>query len=143
MKMFLGLFLVFVFGLTGNAQNKKLHSKVPADKQNTILAVVLSDLASKDVCGKPEWAEKEVYVGSIIKRQFANNEMQLSGFVLKAADDTRTYINLDSDYIDGRAASASSDLSDFLTKGRHIKVWVYRCRRILYAYRIKEVLRSK
>ncbi len=135
--------MIFVFGLTGNAQNKKSHSKIPADKQNTILAAVLSDLASKDVCGKPEWTEKEVYVGSIIKRQFDNNELTLNGFVLRAKDDTRTFINLDSDYIAGQAASATSDLSDFLTKGRHLKVWVYRCRRILYAYRINEVLRSK
>ncbi len=132
--------MVFVFVLTENAQNKKLHSKVPADKQNTILAVVLSDLASKNECPDPE---KEIYTGSIIKRQFKDNEMQLNGFVLRADDDTRTFINLDSDYIAGRAASAISDLADFLTKGKHIKVYVYRCRHILYAYKIKEVLKSK
>jgi hypothetical protein len=141
--MFLGLFLVCVFCFSVSGQTKKTRPKIPAHKQNTILASVLSNLADTSVCGDTKNTEKETYAGMVIKRQFDANEVQLSGFVLRDAKDRRTFINLDAKYISERAESASSDLSDFLTKGRRVKVWAYRCGRIFYAYKITEIIRKK
>lgn len=126
-----------VFCLSVSGQKKKTLPKIPAHKQNTILASVLSNLADTSVCGDPKNTEKETYDGMVIKRQFNANEVQLSGFVLRDAKDRRTFINLESEHIASVAASASSDLSNFLIKGRRIKVFVYKCRRILYAYKIQ------
>ncbi len=112
---------------------KRRKSSHPA--KDTILFEVLKKLAGENACGAKADAT-ETYVGTVLKRDFAEDEVQLSGFVLRTAGDNREYINLDSDYISGRAASASSDLSDWLIKGRKMKVYVYRCRRILIAYKI-------
>jgi hypothetical protein len=130
------LLLILILGLIVSAQTKRRPRTKSVVPKNSILAVILPQLSTPEICGSPEWAEKEVYSGSIIKRDFDDSEMLLSGFVLRDAKDDRTYINIDTEHVSGLAASASNDLADFLTKGRRIKVWVYRCRRILYAYKI-------
>lgn len=127
---------LFIFSLIGFGQSKKFPR---TDKQNTIIAEVVKKLAEPIVCGSPEWAEKDFYSGTIVKRNFDKSQFKLSGFVLRDKRGRRTFINLDTDYIDGLAASASSDLSDFLLVGRPIKVWAYRCRKILYAYKISSI----
>lgn len=106
---------------------------------NTILYEVLKNLAAKDVCGVAEPDGKEIYSGLIVKRLFNDSEIALNGFVLADAKDRRTFINLDDDYISGRAASASRDLSDYLIKGVSVKAFVYRCGRTYYAYKIQPI----
>ncbi len=125
---------ISVTALTEAAPTKK-KGKSSHPAKDTILFEVLKKLADENACGAAADATK-TYVGTVVKRDFAEDEMQLSGFVLRTAGDGREYINLDAEYISGRAASASSDLSDWLIKGRKMKVYVYRCRRILYAYKI-------
>ena len=109
------------------------------DKQNTIVAAVVKKLAEPTVCGKPEWAEKEFYVGTIVKREFDESQLKLKGFVIRDKSDNRSYINLDTAFIASLAASASSELADFLVVGRPIQVWAYRCRRIVFAHRISSL----
>jgi hypothetical protein len=69
---------------------------------------VLKDLADEDVCGAKADAS-EVYSGIVVKREFAEDEMRLSGFVFRMEKDKRVFINLDYEHISGLAASASSD----------------------------------
>ncbi len=128
------LLVILIFSVSITAQTKqKRKSSHPA--KDTILFEVLKDLAGENVCGAKANAT-ETYAGTVLKRNFAEDELQLSGFVLRTAGDNREYINLDSDHISGVAASASGDLRDWLIKGRKMKVFVYRCRRILYTYKI-------
>ncbi len=136
-KICFTIVLVLLFGLSVVAQTKRKPAAKKAVEPDTILAVVLSDLAPDTVCGEPEWAEKESYIGTVIKRQFDDSELHLSGFIIRDAKDQRTFINIDTDHVSGLARSAPEELSSFLTKGKRVKVWVYRCRRILYAYKIK------
>jgi hypothetical protein len=136
-KICFTIILVLLFGLSVIAQTKRKPVAKRAVEPDTILAVVLSDLAADTVCGKPEWAEKESYIGTIIKRQFDDSELQLSGFVIRDVKDRRTFINIDTDHVSGLARSAPEELSSFLKKGKRVKVWVYRCRHILYAHKIK------
>ena len=103
--------------------------------KNTILFEVLKNLADENVCGAKA-DSSETYVGKVLKRNFAEDELRLNGFVLLVAGDKHIYINLDEEHISGLAASASSDLTDWLIKDRKLKVFVYHCRRILYAYKI-------
>ena len=124
--------LIFSFSLSAQTKQKR---KVSHSSRNTILFEVLKNLADEDVCGA-DADSSETYIGTVIKRDFAEDEMRLSGFVLRLADDNREYINLDFEHISGLASSASSDLRDWLIKGRKIKVSAYRCRRILYAHKI-------
>lgn len=113
----------------------KERKKTSHPSEDTILYEVLKELAEEDVCGtKPDGSE--IYIGTVVKREFAKDEMRLSGFVLRMEKDKRIFVNLDYEHISGVAASASSDLSDWLIKDRKVKVNVYRCRRILYAYKI-------
>ncbi|MDQ3713533.1 MAG: hypothetical protein M3388_15105 [Acidobacteriota bacterium] len=129
------LVIILIFSVSLSAQTKqKRKSSHPA--KDTILFEVLKDLADENVCGAKA-DSTETYFGTVLKRDFAEDELQLNGFVLRTAGDTRQYINLDSDHISGLAALASSDLRDWLIKGRKMKVFVYRCRRILYANRIE------
>jgi len=128
----LAMILICSVSLSAQIKQKRKTSHPPRD---TILFEVLKNLAHADVCGaKADSAE--TYVGTVLKRDFAEDEMRLSGFVLRTARDNREYINLDYDHISGVAASATSDLRDWLIKGRKMKVFVYRCRRILTAYKI-------
>ena len=124
--------LIFTISLPAQVKKQKATSHPAKD---TILYEVLKNLADEDVCGT-EADAKEIYVGTVVKREFAEDEMRLSGFVLRMQKDERLFVNLDYEHISGLAASASSDLSDWLVKNRKIKVYVYRCRRILYAYKI-------
>jgi hypothetical protein len=136
-KIYFTIALLLLLGLNGTAQTKRKSVAKKPVEPDTILAVVLSDLAPNTVCGEPEWAEKESYIGTIIKREFDDSELHLSGFVIRDAKDQRTFINIDTEHVAGLARSAPEELSSFLTKGKRVKVWVYRCRRILYAHKIK------
>jgi hypothetical protein len=133
-KYIFPLVVILIFSVLLSAQTKQKR-KLSHPPRDTILFEVLKNLADKDVCGaKADSAE--TYIGTVLKRDFAEDEMRLSGFVLRTARDNREYINLDYDHISGAAASATSDLRDWLIKGRKMKVFVYRCRRILIVYKI-------
>lgn len=133
--MYLMRFTVMVAILSVPAFSQSVAKKTSHPSKNTILFEVLRDLAPVDVCGgEPD--SREIYAGTVMKRDFSEDETRLSGFVLRSSDDSRQYVNLDFEYISGRAASASSGLADWLIKGRKLKVFVYRCSRILYAYKI-------
>lgn len=125
---------VLIFAVSLSAQTNQ-QKKTNHPSKDTILYEVLNKLADQDVCGaKADSAE--VYTGTIVKRTFTENELNLSGFVLRMQKDKRAFVNLDYEHISGLAASASNDLSDWLIINRKVKVYVYRCRRILYAYKI-------
>jgi hypothetical protein len=128
---------VIVFCLSSSAQNRSKKSSHPAS--DTILFEVLKKLSGENICGAAA-DSSDTFVGTVVKTNFADDELRLNGFVLQLTGDKRIFVNLDEEYISGRAASASSDLSDWLVKGRRIKVWTYRCRRILYAHRILGLL---
>jgi hypothetical protein len=132
-KVFL-LLLIMLFSLSLVAQTKQ-KKKTSHPSKNTILFEVLKKLADQNVCGTKADSVED-YIGIVQKRDFADDELHLAGFVLKTKGDKRQYINFDSEYISSLAASAMSDLSDWFIVGRKIKVSVYRCRRILYAYKI-------
>lgn len=117
-----------------SAQSKN-QNKTSHPSKDTILYEVLKDLADENVCGTKADAS-EIYSGTIVKREFAEDEVRLSGFVLRMEKDKRIFVNLDFEHISDLAASASSDLSEWLIKDRKVKVYVYRCRRILYAHKI-------
>lgn len=89
------------------------------------------------VCVKPEWAEKEILIGRIVKREFDDSETLLSGIVVADAKDRRTFINFDTEYVSAKGHSFPGELSDALLKGKNVKVWIYRCRFILYARQIR------
>lgn len=129
------IFALMVLSISLPAQTKQKR-KTSHPAKNTILFEVLKNLADKNVCGA-EADSSEVYTGTVLRLSFAEDELRLNGFVLVMSGDKRMFINLDEEHISGVAASASSDLSDWLIKGRKIKVSVYRCRRILYAHRIE------
>jgi hypothetical protein len=124
--------LIFVISLSAQTKQQK---KTSHPSKDTILYEVLKDLTDENVCGTKTDAS-EVYSGTIVKREFAEDEMRLRGFVLRLEKDKRIFVNLDYEHISGVAASASSDLSEWLIKDRKVKVYVYRCSRILYAYKI-------
>ncbi len=125
---------ILIFAVSLSAQTKH-QKKTSHPSKDTILYKVLKELADENVCGAKADAS-EVYSGTIVKREFAEDEMRLSGVVLRMEKDNRVFINLDYEHISGLAESASSDLSEWLIKDRKVKVYVYRCRRILYAYKI-------
>lgn len=133
-KYVFAIVVILFFSVSLSAQVKQKR-KPSHPSKDTILFEVLKNLADENVCGAKA-DSSETYIGTVIKRNFAEDELRLSGFVLLMAEDKRIYINLDEEHISGLAASASNDLSDWLIKGRKIKVSVYRCRRILYAYKI-------
>jgi hypothetical protein len=80
------------------------------------------------------------YVGAIVKRKFANDEITIIGFVIRSSNDERTYINIDDEQIQRMSSVGRSNFSSLLGIGKRVKVWVYGCGaagRVLIADRIK------
>jgi len=59
-KIYFTIALLLLLGLSGATQTKRKSVAKKAIEPDTILAVVLSDLAPDTVCGEPEWAEKNL-----------------------------------------------------------------------------------
>src|SRR4051812_19463650 len=101
-KSIFPLIAILIFSVSLSAQTKqKRKSNHPS--KDTILYEVLKDLADEDVCGTKA-DSSETYSGTVMKRDFAEDELRLSGFVLRMTDDSREYINLDYEHISGVAA---------------------------------------
>lgn len=123
--------LIIITALVGCATAQTKSSK-PA----TVLQEVLNNLSKPEICGQPEWAERTVYSGRIVKRDFDESELRLSGFVLKDSKDRRVYVNLDTDHISKLSSDSSGALANFLLLGTKVKVTAWKCRKILYAAKI-------
>ncbi len=94
MKKYLFLIIgILIFAVSLSAQTKH-QEKTNHPSKDTILYEVLKDLANENVCDAKSDAS-EVYSGTIVKREFAEDEMRLSGFVLRMEKDNRLFINLD------------------------------------------------
>lgn len=98
--------------------------KLPTAEFNKKGMYELSNLYSeKDGCYKHE----EPFQGTIVKREFAEDELTIIGLVLMDENDNRTYINIDSEQVKKLSRAAYSNLSSFLGKGKQMEIWVYGC----------------
>ncbi len=135
-KIYIIAAFILLLAINASAQtNRKQTVKRGAKK--VARTMELSNLATPEVCGNPEFAEKYSYAGTVVKREFADNEVWLNGVVISDADDKRIFINIDEEQVAGLGSFMPRELSSLLTKGRRVKIWVYACGRTLYAYRIK------
>jgi len=89
-----------------------------------------TDLASEKVCGSPEWAVKEKMSATVAKRSFADDELTLTGVVLKNDQDQRMFINVDTEFL--KDTVLMGDLADYLIVGKKIDATLIRCSHIYY-----------
>lgn len=73
------------------------------------------------------WKKPDVYVGTIVKRDYEEDEMTISSFILKRAGDKRIAININQDQIGLLGHYSVSNLASLLTQGKKVKVWSYEC----------------
>jgi hypothetical protein len=78
-----------------------------------------------------------VYEGALVKREFGDDQLRLSGIVISDENDKRIFINFDEEHVAGLRRSVPEELSSALTVGKQVKVWVYRCSKVLFAHRIQ------
>lgn len=124
LRTLLSLFIVFVFVTSIQAQ-KKVKS-------------TLANLAPPDVCGVANLYKDEILVGTSVKRIYdSETETKLTGFTLRAANNDRFYLNVDTEHVLETGATTMKTLTDYVKEGRKVKVYAYRCRRILYVYKVQ------
>ncbi len=75
-----------------------------------------------DTCEK-----SDIYIGTILKRQFDEDEVFITVITLRDAKDNRHYINIDTEQISLLGRNAPSQLSSLLGKGKRVKVWTQEC----------------
>lgn len=96
------------------------------------------DLTKPSICGaEDEIPPIETFNGIVKKRDFADDEINLIGFVMADRKDLRSYINIDSEYVSTSGHWTPDDLSRILVVGNQVRIQTYRCRRILYLKSIK------
>ncbi len=101
----------------------------------------MSDLYNKDdsgACiplGKP-------FSGTVVKRNYAENEITLVGFVLREPGDERSFLNVDYEYVAGKGRFIPAELLEVIKVGNRIKVWVYGCGasgRLMYLDKVQKL----
>jgi len=95
------------------------------------------DLTGPKVCGTGTYGEVETFVGTVMKRDFAENETTVSGFVLRDKKDQRFYFNLDVDFLSQFSGNTVDSISEALTVGNLLRVKADHCAHIYMARRVK------
>lgn len=96
---------------------------IAAQKRSGMTMSDLYDKHDSGACmalGKP-------FSGTVIKRNYADDEITLIGFVLREAGDTRTFLNIDHERVAGKGHFVPDQLLEILKVGVRVKVWVYGC----------------
>lgn len=125
-KILLLTLLTLIFSLASFAQTK--------DDMAASL-----DLASSPPCGVDEKPRHQMVVGTVMKREFAEDEMTLSGVVIKESKDQRTFVNLDVEYLQGETGNLTAQLSEFLAVGKRVTLKTDVCGRTLTLRRLMPV----
>lgn len=123
------LFTAFIlmFVVIGYGQNKK--GNVPKQKNDSVQLSNLSRSAGELEESSSNWACGGIstYIGTVIKRDFDENEVMLNGFVIREASDVRTFVNVDVEHIASLDGLLPRKLSLILGKGKKVKIWAISC----------------
>ena len=96
-------------------------------KGGTTPKTTMSDLYNKDDGGACYPRETPTLSGTIIKRQYDDDELTLIGFVLRSRGDKRTYVNIDHEYVSGKGRFVPEELLQLVKPRKQVKIWVYGC----------------
>lgn len=129
-KIFLITSFLLSITISGLAQNKRIPVKGKVIKQKP---VELSNL-SRSSSELEEYAGSNLscggistYTGTIIKREFDENGVMLSGFVIRETTDVRTFVNIDLEHVADSDGLLGTKLSLILGKGKRVKIWAVPC----------------
>jgi hypothetical protein len=79
-------------------------------------------------CGDARFAKKVIFTGTVMRREFAEDEITPLGIVIRDRKDDRTYINVDFEYLNEHFSGGTiASLTDILSKGRYLLVVAYQC----------------
>lgn len=112
MRLFLLLIVIAISGFPIAAQ--KSAGKTMSDLYNK------DDSGACMALGKP-------FAGTVVKRNYADDEITLVGFVLREPGDERTFLNIDNEYVAGKGHFVPDELLEIIKVGKRVKVWVYEC----------------
>jgi hypothetical protein len=117
-------FVVFAFVLATNVIAQDNGSPSAKFRGSKIIEIsnMLGDADGMD-CRK---LSKPI-VGTILKRDFDENEVMVTVFVVRDARDNRKFINIDSTQMSGMGRQTASNLSSLLAKGSRVQVTAYEC----------------
>jgi hypothetical protein len=108
-------FIILILACSLAAQVKKRKSITKPKTQLT------------ELTNETEGCYKSSFSGTIVKRNFDEDEITLSGFVLRESDDNRIYVNVDHEYLSNKGRFELSNLASTLTLNRRVKISVYGC----------------
>jgi len=120
MKLLTVFLLLFFAANTILAQSKKVE-KAAKPKPS------MADLYNKDDGGACYPLKPPTLSGTVVKRQYDEDEITLIGFVLKEPGDDRTFVNVDHEYVGKKGRFVPEELLQFVKPGNRVKIWVYGC----------------
>ncbi len=131
-KILLATILILMLTVSGLAQNKKSSAKgnVPKQKADTVQLSNLSRSASEleeSAGSNLACGGVSTYTGTVLKREFDENEVMLIGFVIREASDVRTFVNIDVEQVTSSDGLLGRKLSLILGKGKKVKIWAIGC----------------
>jgi hypothetical protein len=124
MKIYLAF--VFVITLAANVFAQDAPTvKYSGTKQNRRV------IEMSNMLGEVEYMEcKRVtrpVIGTIVKRNFEDDEVMIASFILSDAKDKRIPININDAQVGLLGRETSGIVSSLLSKGNKIQVWTYQC----------------
>lgn len=98
------------------------------------------DLTDGNICGSGnKYVRTDTLTGTVMRREFADDQLNLNGIVLRDRKDLRHFINIDAEYLSDQTAGLGENLSDLLTVGSYVRVKADVCGRIYVMRRMKRL----
>ncbi len=98
------------------------------------------DLTDGHLCGVDrKFVTSATLTGTVVKRQFASDELHLNGIVIRDRKDERQFVNIDDEYLADQTGMLTGNLSTVLLVGKHVRVSADVCGRIYVMRRVKSL----
>lgn len=127
-RLTLVLMMLAVFVCVGSGQSKG------------VMMAEAVDLTDGNICGSGnKFIRTDTLTGTVMSRQFADDQMNLNGIVLRDRKDLRYFVNIDAIYLADQTAGLGDNLSDLLTVGSYVRVKADVCGKIYVMRRVKRL----
>ncbi|MCA1600299.1 MAG: hypothetical protein LC776_01195 [Acidobacteria bacterium] len=126
MRRFLPIFILLSVSFTNLAQTSRQPRVRYGGSQRTAHIIEMLRMANDETANNDLCHEGGSTAGTIMKLEYADDELRITGFVLRGQDGKREYMNLDSEYLYGNLSMVDlSHFQGFINVGKRVNVEFY------------------
>jgi len=128
MRRFLPIFILLIVSFTSVAQTSRQPSVRYSGAQRTAHIIEILTMANDETANNDMCHEGGFTAGTIMKLEYADDELRITGFALRRSDGEREYMNLDSEYLYRNLSMFDvSHFQRFISVGKRVSVKFYQC----------------